>query len=317
LGDAINGATRSLHAELNRLVVSRIQLALPPHVANPSAYATGLLHVAPIYITFESLWRDLITQREDTKVDSLVQYILSQLRLPGLMRSSALRSDIKALTGWPEHVIEEQLRATSTKGNLQHFLSGMKASVEQNPHVIIAYAWIFYMALFSGGKFIKKFLEQADGKFWAAERDPVRPSLLPCVVDPSLLESLHPGEAGIASGDAVVAEHVLAFFRFDTPSGGEDLKLEFKKRFAESGPLLTAQECSHVVQEAVAIFENTILLVSQLDELFRPASPSPWILGSLANLLAPRLGSRLQDSVAIAKERGLRTTKLAEEPERR
>jgi hypothetical protein len=45
-----------LHAHLNALISSRLPLALPPHVANPDVYLTGLLPFADVYIAFEEAW---------------------------------------------------------------------------------------------------------------------------------------------------------------------------------------------------------------------------------------------------------------------
>ena len=50
----------TLHTNLNRLITSRLPLGLPPHTTDSALYATGLLHFAHIYLTFESLWSDLI-----------------------------------------------------------------------------------------------------------------------------------------------------------------------------------------------------------------------------------------------------------------
>ena len=51
--------SRSSHTALNRLIVSRLPLCLPPFTDAPTLYTVGLLHFAHVYLTFESLWADL------------------------------------------------------------------------------------------------------------------------------------------------------------------------------------------------------------------------------------------------------------------
>ncbi len=49
---------------------------------------------------------------------------------------------------------------------LQAFLAHIRYSVARRPHVLIAYAWVFYMALFSGGRWIRAQLHGAGERFW-------------------------------------------------------------------------------------------------------------------------------------------------------
>jgi hypothetical protein len=137
---SVNIATRSVHSQLNKLILVRLPLALPPYTSSPSIYATGLLHVAPIYITFESLWQAIldlpclpaglshIAGFDDNQegcsfqgpkpmglTHSRERSLLSHLYLPGLLRAQRLRTDIKDLTGFLESEIEGQLDILSGK----------------------------------------------------------------------------------------------------------------------------------------------------------------------------------------------------------
>jgi len=216
---SVNIATRPAHSQLNRLIILRLPLALPPYTTNPSTYVSGLLHITPIYITFESLWQTvldaprlptslnlfdacdpeqpLLDSRSvpllpllshhnsphlplihNPQVCSRTHSLLSHLRLPGLLRAGRLRADIRALTGTPEHKIGEQLNAVSKSGRLAEFIAHTKKAVEANPHVLLAYAWVLYMALFSGGRYLRAFLKEAGGTgvdFWTRDPSPVRP----------------------------------------------------------------------------------------------------------------------------------------------
>jgi hypothetical protein len=47
---------RKLHTELNRLVIARLALALPPHADSPAQYRYGLGAFARVYYAFEAVW---------------------------------------------------------------------------------------------------------------------------------------------------------------------------------------------------------------------------------------------------------------------
>lgn len=61
----------------------------------------------------------------------------------------------------------------------------------------------------------------------------------------------------------------LSFFHFTGDEDGEDIKLEFKRRYAELEMLLTDAEKDDVVNEAHIIFESMGAIVKELDFLCR------------------------------------------------
>ncbi|KAJ3481825.1 hypothetical protein NLG97_g7726 [Lecanicillium saksenae] len=85
LGEAIAASTRGIHARLNKSIISRLPLALPPRASDPSTYVTGLIHIAPIYLAFESLWNDFLEPGPEDGVDphaELVAPLLSVAETP-------------------------------------------------------------------------------------------------------------------------------------------------------------------------------------------------------------------------------------------
>ncbi|KAK1994472.1 heme oxygenase-like protein [Colletotrichum falcatum] len=346
LSESIAAATRSAHAKLNKLIIARLPLAIPPYATDPSIYVSGLLHIAPIYATFESLWKTIAepllpavrdAQRDDqlgvfpSDVDGLLsassdghspgyhpdlcertRSILTSLYLPGLMRSDRLRSDIESITGWSPDVVEEQLKAVSESGRLAEFTQHIKRTIEKRPHVLMAYSYILFMALFAGGRFIRATLESAGSEFWAQIPSPILPSQkacqekqpsmsMPASTDTGSIDMMRGDHRTIAAGTKH-SRHLLplGFFHFATVLDGEDLRKEFKKRLSDSESLLTTQERNDVIQEAVCIFDNMLLLVGQMDNVWETnlgdarATP-PW-----ASLIP---GGRLRDSLAVARER--------------
>ncbi|KAM0286001.1 hypothetical protein ACHAQH_001190 [Verticillium albo-atrum] len=273
LPDSINAATRTIHAKLNKLIIARLPLSLPPHAQDPSTYASGLLHIAPIYITFESWWHGLVNAPPapgaDANIDRLHK-LLSNIYFPDLMRADRLRADIAQLMGWSPDTVNQKLDTVARHGSLADFLRHISRALENRPHVLIAYAYILFMALFAGGRFIRAMLESVDTSvpnpgFWNRRPIPTAP------------------------GDPLP----LAFFRFDSPTDGEDLKRDFKASLVSIEPLLSAHDRHDIVQEAICIFDNMLRLVGQLDvfcDTDVDAEPSPF-------------GSRLRNSVAVAKER--------------
>ncbi|KAI6782387.1 uncharacterized protein J7T54_001244 [Emericellopsis cladophorae] len=290
LVESIAAATRVAHARLNKLIISRLPVALPPQANDPSLYASGLLHIAPIYTTFESLWQNILdsppaetttavaaaesdlyigenalpqrrNEASGTPVSGRVHSMLESLRLPGLMRTERLKTDIKALTGWSDHIIEQQLRIVSDRGPLAEFLNHIKRSVENRPHVLLAYAYIFFMALFAGGRYIRASLQSVGNEFWDQGPDHVKPTMQACTE-----ERPNPGEETDGTPKSRVTSSMpLRFFHFPTPTDGEDLKCEFKQKLADLEAKLSQSERQDIVQEAISIFERMTMLVEQLD----------------------------------------------------
>ncbi|KAJ6438333.1 hem oxygenase-like, multi-helical [Purpureocillium lavendulum] len=374
LAESIALATRAIHARLNKLIVSRLPLALPPRAADPAAFLTGLLHIAPIYETFEEEWQAIIdaptpttpsppcpsaSASASTSKDSLpdacdrdaphfdsgshplpqddgprlhkplvcdrMHSMLRHLYLPGLVRSERLRADIRAMTAWPDHVVEEQLQAVGGMGYLAEFLQHIRRAVMNKPHVLVAYSYIMFMALFAGGRFIRASLESAGEPFWAVEPSPARPTMRTSERRrkmaakerrPHDLEDDDTMPGGNPDAGRPQQNMPLHFFHFDTPMDGEDLKREFKQRLVDSEALLTPREKRDIVQEAVCIFENVTLVVLQLDALFPDNHDAPQratprrqsSLHSLAMLLKSPLANRFRDSVAVTKQRKERSS---------
>ncbi|KAH8161749.1 hypothetical protein CIB48_g6514 [Xylaria polymorpha] len=304
LSNSINTATRPAHTNLNKLVISRLRLALPPQADDASQYVSGLLHVTPIYMGFESLWKTILEsqvvhkpndessagnivdpvglQPDDCSddhhqlvVSDRIQSLLANLHFEGLQRSQALRQDLISLTGWSSRTLTEQLNHASESPVLSEFLNHTRDSVEKSPHTLLAYAWVLYMALFSGGRFIRASLENICPAFW-----------IPA-------SAQQPTPTTLTSVDGTRAPP-LNFFKFDTPADGQDLKLEFKQRLLDSEGVITERERQEIVQEARCIFDYMIRLVGELDD----------VCGTNKEAAEARLLSlRSRDSVVVENER--------------
>ncbi|KAL8950974.1 MAG: hypothetical protein Q9222_003035 [Ikaeria aurantiellina] len=113
----------------------------------------------------------------------------------------------------------------------------MRDSLEQKPHLLIAYTWIFYMALFSGGRYIRSKLRAA-----------FTPS------SSSLSQSQLDASAG------------LSFWDFPGDKDGEDLKVDFKARVTALSTSLTPEEKSEIADEGIKIMVALTKIVSEVAE---------------------------------------------------
>ncbi|KAL1619823.1 hypothetical protein SLS54_006421 [Diplodia seriata] len=291
--DIPHARNRTLHTKLNRLITARLPLALPPHANSPRLYAFGLLHFAHVYLTFESAWHDLTqppthnnpalsslledpwisvstppstsstTTSSTTTPDSPPQHdpatlaFLATLLPPGLPRSRRLRRDLSALLGLRPVELDVRLATGGYPGGgaVAAYAAHIRQATSAAPHVLVAYAWVMYMAVFAGGRWIRGQLRGAGREFWVG------------------------GARGIAFD--TLGERGLAFFSFDGDADGEDVKAAFKARLAEAEALLDEGQRRDVVEEAQRIFEWSIALVEELDELLdtppegdRPPEPT-------------------------------------------
>ena len=153
------------------------------------------------------------------------------MHIPQLLRSGRLGRDVNVLRrGFPtSHPI------THLNKQWQSWHAQIAIAITDRPHVVLAYAWVMYMALFNGGRWIRAQLEAAG---WQLHQDEGR--------------------------------DYLSFWQFDGHRDGEDIKDEFKKRFDEVAALLTPAERDDVVQESRRIFDICAEMVAWLDEQTAP-----------------------------------------------
>ncbi|KAJ0116031.1 hem oxygenasemulti-helical [Diaporthe amygdali] len=360
LANSINTAILSSHTKINRLILDRMPHAVPPQADNPSTYVSGLLHIGAVYIAFESLWQNILGihteiapipytypfhnnistsspnlshEATPTEVTERLRQVLETAYWPNMLRTARVKADIAAMTGWPAHVVDDQLRSAGTTGALGTFLVHIKEVVDARPHLLLAYAYSLYLALLSGGSYIRMELMYLRAEFWLTVPEPIRPGMVPCTRElegsgGSMRHSsseYDSGQHGLAMEDPSVTLP-LSFFDFDTPLGHEnprqkakDLKAEFKRRFADAEQALTEPERRDVIAESVVVFQHLEAVVGQLDEICgggagiaqqgqsrrqaaKAVSPS-----SQQQPQPVGIGSRLRDSIDIAKARLLRT----------
>ena len=234
----INAATRKQHAELNRLITEHLPLALPPNATTPGLLVQGLEPFALIFNAFENRWSALeksVAEKSETanSHDAAVLAWLGSLRPKGLQRTPRLRKDL-------QYMADVAGGSVLTTGPLLQPDLDMR-TLHEKPHVLIAYGWVFYMAIFSGGRWMRRQMANAGPKFWDAE------------LDQTLSEKDRQQLAG------------FSFLSFKGDQDGEDIKEEFKTKLAEAETLLSPQERRELVEQAQKLFELCICMVKDVE----------------------------------------------------
>ncbi|KAF2161028.1 hypothetical protein M409DRAFT_28635 [Zasmidium cellare ATCC 36951] len=261
LSGRINAATRKQHTRLNRLLMDRLPSALPPHTESPLLYSKGLVPFARIFILFEIEW-ELLTRHFHTKASTYsgheydVRQWLSNLRPSGLARSHRLRDDLRHL----RMVAGPDIYNTPALGDA--WVKDMRDLMRKKPHVFMAFAWVFYMAVFSGGRWIRRQLSNGGVDFWLSQPGALRPK-----------------------SDLVVPG--FSFLSFDSEHDGEDLKALFKTRLGDAERLLTMDEKQDVINVSQQLFDRCVLLVHELDRMAYRQKIRSWLPTILFAALLP------------------------------
>jgi hypothetical protein len=156
-----------------------------------------------------------------------------------------LKRDLEFLTGL--HPTDfDVLLAQYPGGKVAEFCTHIRSKVGNKPHVLVAYAWCYYMAVFSGGRYIRAELLKAGNDFWSAglESDSLRADKEPVKLE----------------------EQGLSFWSFPGQHDGLDIKEAFKTRLYAAETLLTPDERVDIIEEAKTIFKLSATLVEELDQ---------------------------------------------------
>lgn len=245
-----------LHRTLNQLIVCRLPLSLPPYDSTPQLYALGLSRFAQVYFAFESAWLGLIKEVDPFAPASKfihgdhgrINHVLRQIYIPEILRSDRLRSDLSklGLRSATELTVENEQNGMAAR----NFVSHINDVIQYKPHVLLAYAWVMYMALFNGGRLIRGKLMKGGREYWEnGARD---------------LSSLK-DRPDAAPGNSNEAHRCLSFWFFDGAQDGEAIKQDFKVRLIEAANILTEPERIDVISEARNIFNFCEKIVLELD----------------------------------------------------
>lgn len=253
--------SRPHHTTLNQLILRRLPSALPPCTSTPQTYARGIAHFLPIFSAFEIPLRSLHALASPHSSG------IHRLYLPALERGPSLEHDIRyllqrlhvrspessSLRGHNAEDVESQSGPIlSGTPRLNEFVAHISVAVTSKPHVLLTYTWIFYMALFQGGRYIRSKLRGVDEKgFWGRELN---------------VE---------VAGEAVTGLVPLSFWEFPAATrDGEDLKTEFKARFQDIEQSLSPAQHQDILQEAVEVMMQLLEVVREIDTTIQEENPA-------------------------------------------
>jgi heme oxygenase len=192
---------------------------------------------------------------------SVVLSVLKTLRPHGLARSDRLKRDIATLLGLQLSEVDSYLDTIQSDAT-ESFINHINLAVRQKPHLLIAYAFTLYLAIFSGGRWIRSLLSAPGPSFWAQDGD-IGSASSSMQYDSSVHEKLR----SFTTAQQESFENLgLAFWFFPSLTDGMDIKTEFKKRLESAEQLLTAEMKNEIVDEAREIFIRCEGLVGELDE---------------------------------------------------
>ena len=230
-------ATQTQHIALNRLVTDRLRFCLPPNAQAANLYAVGLAVFGSIYTSFEREWQ-LFLRREKTNT-SRIGDILQTILIPELLRTKKLKREMESMG-----LFVDQIPLSDTAlGTIQEHENAVRVSIRAKPHIVMAYTWVMYMALFNGGRIIRDALAAAGPEFWHVSNS----------------------STDVEEGIHLILDERLQFWHFDSPNDGDDIKEDFKTRFETAAAQLTVSERVDVVDESVRIFAICHNMVDWLD----------------------------------------------------
>ncbi|OAL33307.1 hypothetical protein AYO20_07469 [Fonsecaea nubica] len=227
LPEELRSSTRQRHHALNLQITRRLPLCLPPIADSPFTYTKGMIVFGQIYFAFETF---LQTQLASAQLDQRLRQIYQRVCFPWLLRYGRLQKDIETLQSVLPRDQNQELEALDKESS--GFRLQIERSLSTRPHVLLAYTWAMYLALFNGGRWIRGQLVSAGPDFW-------RTGIIP-----------------------------LSFwdFRSEEDAGVDGrLQEQFKEAFREAASLLTETEERDVVEETFILFDMCIQMVEFLD----------------------------------------------------
>jgi heme oxygenase len=121
-------------------------------------YREGILSFAFIYKAFEDAWAAAITPKAPT--DPRIKSALQSLYSIPLLRAPQLIKDLEYFFGSSPYSLDRPRTFQRST-----YVAHIQRTISDKPHVLIAYAHNYYMALFAGGKVLKYHISHAKNFF--------------------------------------------------------------------------------------------------------------------------------------------------------
>ncbi|RMZ82385.1 hypothetical protein DV737_g2086, partial [Chaetothyriales sp. CBS 132003] len=237
----LSHAIRASHVQLNRLITARLPLCLPPYTTKPLLYASGMTVFSHIYSAIETAVDELLS---NPNTDPRVCQMLRTLHTTGLPRLDRLAQDLSAIgQRHNQSTVPLQIQLQTLSDETAQYRTDLHSLLLARPHLLLAWSWNMYLAIFNGGRFIRRTLRDAGPTYWSSSGS---------------------GKEGESCSDS---QPQLRFWEFDGDMDGDDIKDAFKLNLEAASELLTASEREEVVQEAGRVMSVCQEIVGRLDEM--------------------------------------------------
>ena len=259
LASRINISVHQVHADLNRRIIALLPLALPPHADGAVKYAAGMMYILYVYEAMESSLKRIasIPQHRQTHVTEAV----GGLYIPSLLRSARLRMDLTRIryeskkhsankTAQDAMILSGLSGNASKRGKcLSELVHQLNSISHANSHLMFAYSHMFYLAVFSGGRYIHSRLKHAG------------------LSNPNLF---FPSFScfGDAPETSLSIDEALSFWTFEDtdPLDGEHIKNLFKSQFRRGELSLSEMQKDQIVSESKWIMDSLLHIVDEITE---------------------------------------------------
>ena len=276
LGDRINEATEGQHAALEEAVTSYFQKCLYPAASDPGLYAKGLSYFQGIYHRIDGSLRWAEQLHHSLPQNSNPKKVMDNLETgaaPGILydsrleRGASLTSDLVRIRE-DFQLSEEGFHQLKPKlAFYDDDIAALKSPLERleercffqfrrhDTELLLAYAWVLYLAIFSGGRYMKASLRASFEDGW-----------LP------LLKARDDTQKERSPDD------YLRFWSFgDTDIEAEEIRETFKTRFSQAAEYSSQAERksieTNIVSEAVRIMESLAVIIQEVADAVENPKP--------------------------------------------
>lgn len=226
LANRINKATRGSHSKINNLINLKIVFAL----RDARIYRQGIQAFYHVFKTYEEVWQIEMQRKDESGNYTRIAQILQQTWNPAITRTAPLTADLMFYYG-----TEEKFR-DPVMPEQRAFVEHIREVCHAQPHLLLAYGHVMYLALFAGGRILRSNVARAVGLF------------------PKV-----PGQ----TQDEVAAKGTN-LFRFEVEDE-EALRLEYKRNYElATRNELTEEEKQDIIAESLDIFKRNTDCVSEI-----------------------------------------------------
>lgn len=229
LANRINLHTKEIHDKIDKLVSMKFVYAMKDY----KLYRQGLQSFYHVFVAIE---RNL-----PVVLQSKYGEIFSSIWDESIARKLALEKDLDFYYGNKKYLVPIHSQQIEFQQHIDEL-------ARENPHLLLAYLHVMYLALFAGGQVMKRGLQRNIGFF--------------------------PVKNGASNED--ILNQGMHFFNFSVPDN--ELKLSYKENYElATRNLLTEEEKLEIIEESKYIFQKNFDCINELERYNVGKVKSQWM----------------------------------------